>query len=394
MCNNEGEKLNWSDFNTVDYCLMGALALLFVVQVCIYAICLAAPARAIRGKKKHLHIDAPSTDELPGVSVVLCAHNESENLANYLQSLLTQDYPTYEVIVVDDGSEDDTREIVERYMLHDERLHQTFVPYGARVGSTKKLALTLAAKAAKYDFLLLTDADCVAESNLWIRAMMQGFASDKDIVLGFSPYLVEPGHVNRLVRYDTLFNGLHYLGAALCGHPYMGVGRNLAYRKSLFFESGGFTHLMTNNAGDDDLFVNHVATKTNTAVVLQRESLMWSVPKRTIQEWWQQKRRHLSVSPAYKLSTKIRLTMEPLTRGLFYALVLFIVISYQWSVVSLAALGLFLLRWMLQTAILNVSARRMGWKRFCMASVLWFDITLPLVNLWMLAVPKKNKKKW
>ncbi len=394
MCNNEGEKLNWSDFNTVDYCLMGALALLFVVQVCIYAICLAAPARAIRGKKKHLHIDAPSTDELPGVSVVLCAHNESENLANYLQSLLTQDYPTYEVIVVDDGSEDDTREIVERYMVHDERLHLTFVPYGARVGSTKKLALTLAAKAAKYDFLLLTDADCVAESNLWIRAMMQGFAPDKDIVLGFSPYLVEPGHVNRLVRYDTLFNGLHYMGAALCGHPYMGVGRNLAYRKSLFFESGGFTHLMTNNAGDDDLFVNHVATKTNTAVVLQRESLMWSVPKRTMQEWWQQKWRHLSVSPAYKLSTKIRLTMEPLTRGLFYALVLFIVISYQWSVIGLAALGLFLLRWMLQTAILNVSARRMGWKRFCMASVLWFDITLPLVNLWMLAVPKKNKKKW
>ena len=119
--------MNWSDFNTVDYCLMGALALLFVVQVCIYAICLAAPARAIRGKKKHLHIDAPSTDEQPGVSVVLCAHNESENLANYLQSLLTQDYPTYEVIVVDDGSEDDTRAVIERYMTRDPRLHMTFV---------------------------------------------------------------------------------------------------------------------------------------------------------------------------------------------------------------------------------------------------------------------------
>ena len=101
--------------------------------------------------------------------------------------------------MVDDGSEDETREIVERYMVHDERLHLTFVPYGARVGSTKKLALTLAAKAAKYDFLLLTDADCVAESNLWIRAMMQGFAPDKDIVLlGFSPYFAEKGHINRL----------------------------------------------------------------------------------------------------------------------------------------------------------------------------------------------------
>ena len=125
-------------------------------------------------------------------------------------------------------------------------------------------------------------------------------------------------HLNRLVQFDTLFNGLHYLGTALCGHPYMGVGRNLAYKKSLFFESGGFSHLMTTRAGDDDLFVNHVATRTNTSVVISRESLTWSPSKRTFKEWWQQKRRHLSVSPQYRTSTKCRLAFEPLTRGMFY----------------------------------------------------------------------------
>ena len=395
--------MNWSDFNTVDYCLMGALALLFVVQVCIYAICLAAPARAIRGKKKHLHIDAPSTDELPGVSVVLCAHNESENLANYLQSLLTQDYPTYEVIVVDDGSEDDTRAVIERYMTRDPRLHMTFVPYGARVGSTKKLALTLAAKAAQYDYLLLTDADCRPESNQWIREMMKGFSNSTSIVLGFGAYFYNKGHLNRLVRFDTLFNGLHYLGAALCGHPYMGVGRNLAYRKDFFFESGGFTHLMANRAGDDDLFVNHVANRENTAVVVSRDSIVWSPAKTTMREWWQQKRRHLSVSPSYRRATQFRLTLEPLSRGLFYALVLGIVIwqailnNFQLSTFNLQlliALGLFLTRWILQTAILNVSAKRMGLHRFNMFTVLWFDIALPLVNLLMLASPKRKTIKW
>lgn len=141
--------------------------------------------------------------------------------------------------------------------------------------------------------------------------MMEGFGYGKDIVLGFSPYFETKGHINRLVRYDTLFNGLHYLGAALCGHPYMGVGRNLAYRKSLFFESGGFTHMMTSRAGDDDLFVNHLATKQNTAVVVNPEAYVWSVPKTTIKEWWQQKRRHVSVSPAYRAGTKFRLTLEP-----------------------------------------------------------------------------------
>ena len=281
----------------------------------------------------------------------------------------------------------------------------TFVPHGARVGSTKKLALTLAAKAAKYDYLLLTDADCVPESNHWIREMMAGFQSAGthrspiDIVLAFSPYFGEKGHVNRLVRYDTLFNGLHYLGAALCGHPYMGVGRNLAYRKELFFESGGFTRLMNNVAGDDDLFVNHVATQTNTAVVLARESYTWSIAKKTMREWFQQKRRHISVSPAYKESTKLRLTVEPLTRGLFYAVVLAMLILYCPATVTalpaipfLAAIGVFVLRWIIQSAILNTSAHRMGLKGFNMFSVLWFDIILPLVNLWMLIVPKRNNK--
>lgn len=387
---------------------MGALLLLFFAQVYWYARYLCAPARKMRRDKKcHITNDqCQITNDAPGVSVIIAAHNEGFNLSHYLPVLLTQDYPTYEVIIVDDGSEDNTREVVERYMTRDPRVHMTFVPYGARVRSTKKLALTLAAKAAQYDYLLLTDADCCPESNRWISEMMEGFLAperecrtSKDIVLGFGAYFYEKGHINRLVRYDTLFNGLHYLGAALCGHPYMGVGRNLAYRKSLFFGSGGFTHLMDNKAGDDDLFVNHTATRDNTAVELRREAFTWSIAKSTFKECWQQKRRHLSVSPAYRNATKWRLGFEPLTRGLFYAMTIGIVAyqlsinNYQLSIPLLAAVGLFLIRWIMQTAMLNVSARRMGLHTFNMFSVLWFDIALPLVSLYMLIVPKR-KFKW
>ena len=403
-----------------DYILLGLLLVAFLAQLYFYLRYLLAPARQLRKTSNITH--QTSNIETPGVSILLCAHNESDNLSQYLQALLTQDYPEYEVIVVDDGSEDNTRQIIEDYMTRDKRLHMTFVPYGARVGSTKKLALTLAAKAAKYDYFLLTDADCVPESDHWISEMMRGFERQQpidnsqqpiEIVLGFGAYFHTKGHINRLIRYDTLFNGLHYLGAALCGHPYMGVGRNLAYRKSLFFESGGFTHLMTSKAGDDDLFVNHVATPANTAVVLSRDSYTWSPAKRTFKEWWQQKRRHLSVSPAYRPETKFRLALEPLTRGLFYAAWLFAMWAYwpfqcplsivncqlsiincQLSIINyqfLIALGLFLLRWILQAVVINLSARRMGLSRFPMISILWFDIALPLVNLWMLLIPKKYK---
>ena len=394
------------DLNIVDWILLSSLLGVFLAQVYFYARYMCAPARRIRKDKKAKSQEQRDESKTPGVSVVLAAHNESYNLSQYLQALLTQDWPEYEVIVVDDGSEDDTRAIVESYMVRDPRVHMTFVPYGARVLSTKKLAITLAAKAAKYDYLLLTDADCVPESNQWIREMMKGFEK-ADVILGFGAYFWEKGHINRLVRYDTLFNGLHYLGAALCGHPYMGVGRNLAYRKSLFFESGGFTHQMTNRAGDDDLFVNHVATKENTAVVLSPESYTWSPAKKTLKEWWQQKRRHISVSPSYRQSTQVRLTLEPLTRGLFYALVLVVLIRFGWSIKGIGtilhpsihdiimvgtALLLFFVRWILQTSVLNTSARRMGQKRFSMFTVLWFDIVLPLVNLWMLVVPRRRFK--
>ncbi len=410
--------MTFGNIDILTWIAAGVLAACFLFQLYWYARYMAAPARKMRRDKANVQRNnVPCTkDELPPVSVILCAHNESENLSNYLQALLSQDYPEFEVIVVDDGSEDDTRQVIEQYMAYDNRLRKTFVPYGARVRSTKKLALTLAAKAARYDYLLLTDADCRPESAHWISEMVKGFRKTKDprndqmvndqmvndIVLGFGAYFYEKGHVNRLVRYDTLFNGLHYLGAALCGHPYMGVGRNLAYRKSLFFESGGFTHLMTNRAGDDDLFVNHVATRKNTAVVVSRESLTWSPAKETLREWLQQKRRHLSVSPLYRESTKARLTVEPVTRGLFYAALLVMVIRYclGWSgwafgaaeIIACGAVGLFLFRWILQTAVINISARRMGLPRFNMLSVLWFDIVLPLVSAWMLIVPKKNNK--
>ena len=391
------------ELNTVEWVLLSLLGLLFCVQVYWYARYLAAPARRLRKNNKNDQTaNAQMVNDLPPVSVILSAHNEAFNLSHYLKALLTQDYPEYEVIVVDDGSEDATRDVVESFMAQDERLRMTFVPYGARVGSTKKLALTLAAKAAQYDYLLLTDADCCPESSHWIREMMKGFGEEsKDIVLGFGAYFAEPGHVNRLIQFDTLFNGLHYLGAALCGHPYMGVGRNLAYRKSLFFESGGFTHLMTNKAGDDDLFVNHVATRENTAVVLSPDSFTWSVPKRSLHSWLQQKRRHLSVSPSYREQTKLRLAFEPVTRGLFYAAVVASIVYAlcypigieRQAVMVGCALVLFLARWICQTAIINSSARRMGVTRFNMFSVLWFDIVLPIVSAWMLIVPKR-KMKW
>lgn len=329
------------------------------------------------------------TEELPGVSVVVCARNEEDNLQEYLHNLLTQDYPKYEVIVVDDGSEDQTRMILELYARQCTNLYHTFVPQGARVVSSKKLALTIGIKAANYDYILLTDADCRPESKSWIREMMSGFADDKtELVLGFSPYFEHNSILSRIISYDTLWSGLLYMGMARSGHPYMGVGRNLAYRRGTFFANNGFQGLLSERSGDDDLFVNKVATAANTRVVCNRKSLTWSSPKETWREWMQQKRRHLSVSPLYRVSSKLRIGMEPLIRGIMYGLLIISVMYGGWC--AFVALGVWLLRSLLQWIILTVATSRLGLRHIGLGMTM-YDVILPIVTIYILITKKLRR---
>lgn len=368
----------------MDYGLLAALLLMWCYQCYFYLRYMTVVSRKQRKNQ-------PNNYFTPKVSVVVCARNEQTNLQDYLHALLTQDYPCYEVIVVNDGSEDDTQLILERYAQQCNHLYITFVPKDARVISSKKLALTIGVKAANYDYILLTDADCRPESPYWIREMMQGFANEQtEVVLGYGAYFEKKSLLSRLISYDTLFIGLQYLGMAAAGHPYMGVGRNLAYKKETFFRNNGFRGLLGERAGDDDLFVNKVTTKLNTNIVCSKESVTWSAPKTTWGEWLHQKRRHLSVSPHYKSQSKLRLGFEPMTRGLFYALLIAVAVmgSFWALVIAVAACCL---RLVMQLCVINTAAHRLGGRLFGI-EIVAYDIALPLISLWILLTQRFRKQ--
>ncbi|MDD4489527.1 MAG: glycosyltransferase [Paludibacter sp.] len=379
------------DFSFAELIILGVLLLTFVYQVYYY---LRHTRIVIRNNKrdKEGKLDF-QTDQLP-VSVIICAKNELENLKRFLPEVLSQNYPDYEVIVVNDG-EDEMTEI----MLRDLKkvyphLRSTFVPDGAKNLSTKKLALTLGIKAAKNDWLLFTDADCLPESKNWIASIARNFTPKTEFVLGYGAYLQEKGFINRLITYDTLFNALQYLGFAKAGNPYMGVGRNMAYKKDVFFRQNGFASTLHLRSGDDDLMVNHAATKDNTRIETSVESITWSNPKKRFRTWYFQKERHLSVSTYYREKSKFSLVIEPLTRGLFYlsfiGLVILSVLSTNWLLLGVSAL-LFISRFILQMAIINKTSLYFGGRKYVL-TLLLFDIILPVINAHIMTFGRMGSK--
>jgi len=368
-------------FSLIELIAFGVLCLAFFYQLYFYLRYMNGVLRL----RSRINKDKISfLTEQPPVSVIICAKDEADNLRQFLPFILQQEYPDFEVIVINDGSTDETQTLLNNLSVEYQNLRTTFVPVGARNLSTKKLGLTLGIKAAKNELLLFTDADCMPEDNMWIARMARNFTPETDFILGYGAYLNKKGFLNRLITYDTLFIALQYMGMAIARKPYMGVGRNLAYRKNTFFINKGFASNLNLISGDDDLFVNKASNKKNTKVEIAPDSITWSEPNKTFSGWFYQKERHLSVSSYYKASSKFRLSLEPFTRGLFYAaLILSFVVGNLITLIASAVL--FITRLILQLAIVNKSSAHFGERKYLLTLPV-FDIFLPLVSLYILTV--------
>ena len=273
------------------------------------------------------------------VSVIICARDEAANLAKNLPGALVQKYSTtHEVIVINDNSFDETKYILQEYHRKFKQLHIVELTQEARFIPGKKYPLSVGIKTAKYEIVLLTDADCVPASEFWIEKMQQGYKENTEIVLGYAPLHKKKTFLNKLVRWETFHTGLQYLSYAAAGVPYMGVGRNLSYKKSVFFRHKGFSSHNHVASGDDDLFINIAAKRSNTAIVIDKESFTLSEPPLSWKEWIKQKRRHYTTGRYYKGIHKFFLGLYSLSHGLFYPLFIASMLLFSWKL-SLLVFG-------------------------------------------------------
>ena len=315
----------------------------------------------------------PQKQKNIAISVLVCAKNEADNLKEFIPIILEQNYPTFELVLINDNSIDETLEVMKSFQATHKNIKIVDVKPIEAFWGNKKYALTLGIKASSNNFLLLTDADCKPLSKNWIKEMSSHFTNKKTIVLGYGAYKTTKGFLNKLIRFETLLTAIQYFSYTKIGMPYMSVGRNLAYRKETFFEARGFMSHMKVRSGDDDLFVNQVANTSNTAICIAKESFTESIPKKSLSEWLNQKKRHVSSANFYKLKHKLVLGLFYLSQILFWLLSFILLIAvFKWKIV----LGLFLIRFIVFYIVIGLSAKKLNEKGIL--------IILPILELFLI----------
>ncbi len=319
------------------------------------------------------------SNNLPSISVVICARNEEDNLFKNLPKILNQKYPNFEVIIVNDQSVDNSKYIVLTYQKEYSNIKYIELERNKHRQFGKKLPLTVGVKGAKNELIVVTDADCIPDSNLWLKSLAKHYSDKKQIVLGYSPHIRIKGSLNKLIRFDTTNIAITYLSFAKTALPYMGVGRNMAYSKQLFETVGGFKNHYHIASGDDDLFIKEAANRKNVAVNLEPESFVQTTPKTTFKDWVNQKHRHFTTAPEYKLINKLFLGIFPITLLLMYISLFILLFNTKWYAFVLTIYGI---RMLLYWLINGLLFKRLQQKDLILLYPIWeivYAIVMPFI---------------
>ncbi len=337
------------------------------------------------------NIKEKQVSQTHAVSVIVCARDEAENLSLNLPGILVQDYKTtHEVIVVNDNSYDESKYLLEALQKEFRQLKIVELTQEAKMIPGKKFPLSIGIKSANHEILLLTDADCVPASEQWINKMQNSYDENTEIILGYGAYHKKKGLLNKFIRWETYFSALQYMSYSLAGLPYMGVGRNLSYKKNVFFRQKGFSAHNKLAGGDDDLFINRAATAKNTRISTDPDTFTLSNPPLTWAQWRKQKARHYTTSKYYKPIHKFLLALFAFTQFSFYPLLIVTAIFYSWQLAL--AIGGF--RLLLQLFIYTKTLKSFGEKDL-IPLFLFMDIWMFFYYLiFAPALLKKPKPVW
>ncbi len=378
-------------FSIIEWVLGASFLFFFIIQI-LYSLFLFRKPQAIEKKREEIIVGEA---DLPGISVIVTSKNKSFELEKNLPYFLNQNYPLYEVIVVNSGSTDDTDVVLKSAEQKYSRLYHTFIPAGADEVNEKKLAITLGVKAAKYDIVLFSESYCRPSSTNWIREFGKEFTKGKDILLGYSKVVfTNRVRLGNFIRYDNLIHHLKFLSMAIAGKPFMGIGRNMAYKKELFFNKKGLSSVLGIDGGEDDLYINRISNRKNTGVILSKDSITETDSVDSFSTWRSIKSKYLYTKQYYKGPANSIFGFETITKQLFYLILLLsIAASIYFSNYILLGFSvlLFIIRFIILLLIINKNSVRFDSRKFNI-NLLFFDLLQPISNLRFKKYANKRNK--
>jgi glycosyltransferase involved in cell wall biosynthesis len=289
------------------------------------------------------------------ISVIIFAKNKGKELQKYLPYILEQEYKKFEIILINNASSDDTDEILESFKEKHSNLKIIDVENNEAFWGKKKYALTLGIKAAKYNNLLFTDADCKPVSKKWISEMSSVFSEKRTIVLAYSKFKKENTLLNILARYKNLLTSIQYFSYTKIDSPYMAVRRNMGYNKSEFFKVKGFINHMHIKQGEDDLFIQDAANKENTTLCIHKNSFIEVKPPTSFFNWFQEIIVNNSTQKHYKVHHKIYLQLFLFTKFFTYILSIILFFFYPWKII----LAILLTYFFIQFLVIGFSSKKL-----------------------------------
>lgn len=221
-------------------------------------------------KKASLFGTNHTVEHAPFISVVIALNGQRNVLVDSLPSVLDQEYPNFEVIVVDDGASEEHAVTLQQLQQNYRMLRVSTLPKSALYISRKKLSITLGVRAAKGEWIVLTEPDCIPNSSHWLMNMASKMNSDKDLVIGYSNYEDNATYFGRRIRYERFVLHSIYVRSILCGKPLGADGCNLAFRRDTFLRGKGFSGNVSLLRGEDVFLVSAFSKEGNVALVYDK----------------------------------------------------------------------------------------------------------------------------
>ncbi|MBQ0016991.1 MAG: glycosyltransferase [Bacteroidales bacterium] len=329
----------------------------------------------------------------PEVSIVVVASSQANLLREHLVQLLEQTYPTFEVVVVDYQSHDDTPFVLKVLSAQYPNLKCVRMSEDINLFQSRLYPLSIGIRSAKYDTIVLVEPACVPSDKNWLTALMGGYRSDDDkIVLGYTHLNVRKGLLGCLEKYDNLVYHCSFLSAASLNVPYTGCGWNLSYRRSFFFDRGAFIQFYDEADEADDLFVNHNANKHNTNYVITNKSMMQVSAPETFKEWHLLRRHRIATRKLYSSWRSTYISLTPLMTILFYAACVMMFVN-NLTIPWVIPVALLLIKFLWQiVCVAQVS------KSFSLGNIHWaaplLELYFIIANIILPLTPIKTKRRF